>query len=361
MAEKIKILYIDDEVNNLVGFKASFRVDYNIYVAANTTEAIEILRKHADIRIIFCDQRMPDKTGVQFFEEIRNEFPHPIRILLTGYTDIESVINAINRGNIFRYVKKPWTDTDIRSAINEGDKYYMTNSMLSIKNKELQKAYDELDKFAYSVTHDIRRPLVSILGAIELAQHINEMTEIREMLSLMEESVKNLDSFIQSIHDYYNINRGELQIALIDFNELIKELQETYRITAKMSNIAYNTHFSQQEPFRSDKMSLKIIMNNLLSNAFKYQRKNNPDKMVELNIKIANGFATISVRDNGIGIHESHIGEIFNLFFRATSEEVGSGFGLYTVKDALLKLNGEVKVQSVLGEGSIFTVTIPNK
>jgi signal transduction histidine kinase len=108
-------------------------------------------------------------------------------------------------------------------------------------------------------------------------------------------------------------------------------------------------------------MSLKIILNNLLSNAFKYQKKNTNNKLVELDIKVANGFAEISVTDNGIGISEEHIPEIFDLFFRATSEEVGSGFGLYTVKDALLKLNGEVKVKSVINQGSTFTVTIPNK
>ena len=104
MSKKTKILYVDDEPNNLIGFKAAFRVHYDIFTAGHAAEAVNCLAKHPDIHIIFCDQRMPDKTGVEFFEEIRVKYPLPIRILLTGYADIESVINAINRGHIFRYV-----------------------------------------------------------------------------------------------------------------------------------------------------------------------------------------------------------------------------------------------------------------
>jgi two-component system sensor histidine kinase/response regulator len=354
-------LYIDDEMNNLIGFKASFRLQYNLLIASNTEEAFEQLRKNPDIRIIFCDQRMPDKTGVQFFEEIRSEFPLPIRMLLTGYTDIEAVIDAINRGNIFRYIKKPWTDVDIISSIDEGNKFYMVNSMLAIKNEELQKAYDELDKFAYSVTHDMRGPLLSILGAVDVANQIDDISEIREMLGLMAKSVKKLDLFIQDIHDYYNLKRGELQIVEINFKDLVKEMEDIYQVTTSMSNVDFVTSVVQHETFRCDQMSLKVILNNLLSNAFKYQKKDNENKQVALSIEVERGTATITVKDNGIGIHENHIGEIFNMFFRASSQEIGSGFGLYNVKDALAKINGEIKIDSVPEEGTVFVATIPNK
>src|SRR5471030_3329945 len=134
MSEKIKILYVDDEPDNLVGFKASLRMDYHILTAVNVPQAIGFLDHYPEIKIIFCDQRMPGKTGVEFFEEIRTSHPLPVRILLTAYTDVEAIINAINKGNIFRYVKKPWTEPDIISAIDEANKFYLANSMLSVKN-----------------------------------------------------------------------------------------------------------------------------------------------------------------------------------------------------------------------------------
>ena len=354
-------MYIDDEMNNLMGFKATYRIDYNVFIANNTDEALKALEENPDIRVILSDQRMPDKTGVQFFEEIRGRFPNPVRMLITGYTDVESVIDSINRGNIFRYIKKPWTDFDIKSAIDEGNKYYVTNSTLAIRNEELQKAYNELDKFAYSVTHDMRGPLLSILGAIDLAKENQDVGEIKEMLGLMDKSIMKLDGFIQNIHDYYNMNRGELKMEEVNFAEIVDDLKDIYNVSGRAGHVQFDVSISQSEPFRSDVMTLKIVLNNLLSNAFKYQRKDIEDKQVFLGIEVNKGVATITVRDNGMGIDPSHVNEIFTMFFRATTEEVGSGFGLYNVKDALNKIQGEIKVSSALNKGSTFIVTIPSK
>jgi signal transduction histidine kinase len=359
--EKIKILYVDDEINNLTGFKASFRMSYNIMIAVNATDAMEHLNSHPDIRVIFCDQRMPGKTGVQFFEEIRSRYPKPIRILLTGYADIDSVIDSINLGNVFRYVKKPWKDADILAAINEANKFYVSNSLLAVKNDELQKAYNELDKFSYSVTHDMRGPLLSILGAVEAAQHMEDISEIRKMLLMMKESVRNLDDFIQSIHDYYNLNRGELEIKEIDFNEIVSEQTRIFNFTYLVGDVKFNTSIEQKETFRGDEVSIKLILNNLLSNAFKYQKKDNKEKIVDLKILVENGYAMLEVTDNGVGIDPNHIGDIFNMFFRASSHEVGSGFGLYNVKAAVTKLNGKITVDSEINKGTSFKVVIQNK
>ncbi len=359
--EKIKILYVDDEINNLTGFKASFRINYNVMIAVNATDALEHLNSHPDIRVIFCDQRMPGKTGVQFFEEVRSRYPKPIRILLTGYADIDSVIDSINLGNVFRYVKKPWKDADILAAINEANKFYVSNSLLAVKNDELQKAYNELDKFSYSVTHDMRGPLLSILGAVEAAQHMDDISEIRKMLLMMKESVRNLDDFIQSIHDYYNLNRGELEIKEINFNEIVGEQAKIFNFTYLVSDVKFNTIIEQKETFRGDEVSIKLILNNLLSNAFKYQKKENKEKLVDLKILVENGKAILEVIDNGVGIDQNYIGDIFNMFFRASSQEVGSGFGLYNVKAAVTKLNGKITVNSELNKGTSFKVTIQNK
>jgi len=359
--EKTKVLYIDDEPNNLVGFKATFRFDYNVITANSADEGVEMLAKHPDIKVILCDQRMPNKTGVQFFEEIASLYPAPVRMLLTGYTDIESVINAINRGHIYRYITKPWQETDIRSAIEEGYKFFVTASMLKVKNDELQKAYDELDKFAYSVTHDMRGPVLSSLGAIEFARGSEDIGEIKDVLGMMEKALHRMDAFIQNMHEYYNIKRGELQIKEIDFATLTEELKELFTVGAKLDQTRFSITLQQDSAFRSDELTLKIILNNLLSNAFKYQKATEGSKFVELDINVSAGRALIHVRDNGIGIDQAHIHEIFNMFYRATTENVGSGFGLYNVKDALQKLSGTIRVNSKPDEGTEFIVEIPSK
>jgi two-component system, sensor histidine kinase and response regulator len=359
--DKIKVLYIDDEQNNLNGFKATFRFDYSVLLAINTKQAYEHLKANPDISVVLCDQRMPDMTGSKFFEEMRETYPEPVRMLITGYADIESVIDAVNRGHIFRYIKKPWTDTDIRSAIEEANKFYITVSLLGSKNKELQSAYDELGKFAYSVTHDLRGPLLSVIGALDLARNLDNLDELHELLGMMDTAVKKLDEFVTNTHEYYNLKRGRIVYEPIDFSKVVADTAALFRIAGRMENVRFTSTVVQNEPFVSDEISIKIVLNNLLSNSFKYQRKNAVDKFVDVNIEVANDNATIIVKDNGIGIHESHINNIFTMFYRATTEEPGSGFGLFNVKDAINKLKGNIEVTSVVNEGTTFKVTIPGK
>lgn len=361
MTEKVKILYIDDEADNLVGFKASFRFDYQIFIAQDIPAAYAHLEKHPDIRIIFCDQRMPKQTGVEFFDEVRSLYPSAVRILLTAYTDVESVIDAINRGHIFRFVKKPWNEIDIISAIEEANKFHISSSMLAVKHDELQRAYSELDKFAYSVSHDIRGPLSGIMGAINLAQDTDDPTEMKEVLSMMKKSLKTLDMYIVNMHEYYSLQRGELKIKKIDFAAISDTLKDIFGMTAEVNNIAFQVDIEQSEPFFNDEAPIMLILNNLISNAFKYQEEGNANKIVKLKIEVKNGSSTFEISDNGIGILRNHINEIFNLFYRATSQSSGSGFGLYNVKSAILKLNGHIEVNSVLHQGTTFKVIIPGK
>lgn len=237
----------------------------------------------------------------------------------------------------------------------------MANSMLSIKNEELRKAYVELDKFAYSVSHDIRGPLVGISGGIDLALNSDDIKEIKEVLILMEKSVSKLDTFILNMHDYYSLERGELKITAIDFNEVVKETEAIFAIYAKASQIDFKIDIIQNEPFWNDAVSVKLIINNLVTNSFKYHRKEIENKKVTLSIEVFRGSATIVVSDNGIGIDEKYINEIFNLFFRASVQESGSGLGLFNVKSVISKLNGTIEVNSTVNEGSVFTVVIPHK
>jgi response regulator RpfG family c-di-GMP phosphodiesterase len=130
--EKIKILYVDDEENNLQAFKATFRRDYNIFLALSADEGREILRSE-DVHIIITDQRMPDETGVDFLTSIIPINPDPIRILLTGYTDIQAVIDAINKGQIYHYLTKPWEEEYMRNVIQNAYEVHQ----LRLENRQL--------------------------------------------------------------------------------------------------------------------------------------------------------------------------------------------------------------------------------
>jgi DNA-binding NtrC family response regulator len=132
---KISILYVDDEVNNLVAFKANFRTFCDVFTAESAAEGLEILRKNK-IHVIITDQRMPNMTGVQFLEQVIKEFPDPIRILLTGYSDIQAVIEAINKGQVYRYIMKPCIMDELKITISNAYEVYS----LKEENKELVKS-----------------------------------------------------------------------------------------------------------------------------------------------------------------------------------------------------------------------------
>jgi len=129
---KINILYVDDELNNLISFKAVFRTKYNILTAISGEEAKKKLSSNS-INIIITDQRMPQMTGVEFLESILIDYPDPIRILLTGYTDMVAVVDAINKGKIFHYLTKPWNEQELDMTINTAFEVYKQK----IEEKEL--------------------------------------------------------------------------------------------------------------------------------------------------------------------------------------------------------------------------------
>ncbi|MGB7526899.1 hybrid sensor histidine kinase/response regulator [Sphingobacterium cellulitidis] len=361
MDKNFEVLYIDDEYNNLVGFKAALRFHYNIHIASNTTDAENILMTHPNIRVIFCDQKMPGENGIDFFSRIKKEYPRPIRILITAFADMETVIDSINRGHIFRFIKKPWEEAEIISCIEEANKFYVTNSLLDIRNMELQKAYEELDKFAYSVSHDLRDPLAGVLGAIRIALDFKSVEQVHEILNLMKASVVKLEDYINSLRDYYLLRRGELNLSKIDFNVIFEDILDFYKVYTQSSGVEISYEVNQENTFINDKSILELILHNLVSNAIKYQKNETVEKKVKLSANTENGQVIITVSDNGIGISESSINDIFRLFFRASDQAEGMGFGLYNVKTAIQKLKGEIVVESKPDEGSKFIVTIPSK
>ena len=140
--EKIKVLYIDDEQGNLSAFKASFRRIFEIFLANSADEGIEILKNNS-IEVVIADQRMPGKTGVDFFESILEINPNPIRILITGYSDIEAVVDAINKGQVYRYVTKPWNVFELKLTIEDAYQLYLLKEQNNKLNLKYRKVFSE--------------------------------------------------------------------------------------------------------------------------------------------------------------------------------------------------------------------------
>jgi response regulator RpfG family c-di-GMP phosphodiesterase len=137
----INVLYVDDEANNLTSFRATFRRAFNISTAESADEGMQIL-ENEEIHVILSDQRMPRTTGIEFFENVQARFPDPIRILITGYTDINAVIDAINRGQVYKYLTKPWVEEDVKIFVEKAFEVYR----LRKENSDLTKKLIDVNK-----------------------------------------------------------------------------------------------------------------------------------------------------------------------------------------------------------------------
>jgi response regulator RpfG family c-di-GMP phosphodiesterase len=143
-SKDIRVLYVDDEMNNLVSLKATFRQEFTVLTAISAKEGLEILAKE-DIHIIITDQRMPEMTGVQFLEEVVKLYPDPMRVLLTGYTDLQAVIDAVNKGQIYYYLNKPWDPQQLRTTIYNAYEIYRLRDENAKLITELARVNDQLE------------------------------------------------------------------------------------------------------------------------------------------------------------------------------------------------------------------------
>lgn len=142
--KQINVLYIDDEKSNLTTFKAAFRRDFNIFLAESANDGFDIM-KNNEIHVLLTDQRMPKKTGVEFLSSIIEEFPHTIRILVTGYTDMEALVDAVNKGHIFKYIAKPWDNDKLKEIIIKSYEVYQLHQENQEITKRLTEANDQLE------------------------------------------------------------------------------------------------------------------------------------------------------------------------------------------------------------------------
>lgn len=234
-------------------------------------------------------------------------------------------------------------------------------------NAELKKTNAELDRFVYSASHDLRAPLKSILGLINITtKDIKEkQTEnedqlgMLERLSMLNTSATKLDNFIDDILNYSRNARMEPESNEIAFEDLVNDVNSNFKFLDGRK-VDFKIMVNCDGKFVTDQKRLTIILNNIISNAYKYSDSTKQNSYINVIFTCDKEKATIIIKDNGIGIAQSDAEKIFDMFYRSTSISTGSGLGLYIVKEAVEKLNGTYSVNSELGAGSEFCIKIPN-
>jgi len=387
-AQKYNILYIDDEPNNLVVFKNSFFRYYNILTAESGEKGLCLLEEN-EIHMVITDQKMPGMTGVQFLEKVVEKYPNILRMIITAYSDIEVIIQAINKCGIYQYVMKPWDSHELKINIDNALKNYqlthdnemllkqlrVSNETLEVKvlerteelkgkNLELEEINSIKDKMFTS--HDMRDPMVSLAVLLEVLSKANQnLTEEK-----IEDYLLKVQSYVRDSLDLLNnllqwskarVEERDPELEEINIHEVIKRNIEMFRIPANLKKIELLPYANTEELFViGDEQMLNLILRNLLSNAIKFSSAN---CKVSIKVLPEKDHVKVSVKDTGIGISEEIKTTLFENGYsrsrRGTAQEKGAGLGLNLCKEFIEKLNGLLSVESKEGIGSEITFTVP--
>jgi PAS domain S-box-containing protein len=237
---------------------------------------------------------------------------------------------------------------------------YVDITAQKIIEEELKVRNTELDNFVYKVSHDLRAPLSSVLGLVNLAQHPRNEDDPKAYLKIIGERVNQLDHFISDVLSHSKNLKLEIKNGLIRFDEIVDTAFRNLSYMEGADQIVKEVKISGSD-FYSDPWRVEEIFRNLISNAIKYRKISNTSHEIKITIAIEHNEAVISFRDNGIGITKQNLNRVFDMFYRASEQSGGSGLGLYIVKNAVEKLGGRVSVGSEPGVYTIFEIVLPNQ
>jgi len=385
MPPRHTILVIDDEPDVVKSVQDLLRLEYRVLGTTRAEEGLQILERET-VHVVMTDQRMPGMTGVEFLRHLRTEHPDAIRLLFTGYADIRAVIEAINEGNVYRYITKPWDPDELETVIREAvDRYDMIVERkrlmeeLRDKNEELEKRNEELrvanelkSAFIHVASHELRTPLTILLGLAGLVRTVEGMPDpAPAWIARMQAAAERLQRLVDQIVTMLGIGTFDLPLERenTDIAALLTEAADDVRPFIDLRHQVMRCDFSADlGEITLDRMKVRDGLNHLLLNAVKFTRDGGvitlgarrlPDKALE-----------ISIADTGVGIDASSMPRLFEPFF--TQFDVshhssgqyehgrrGLGLGLSVVKAIVDKHGGTVAVQSKVGEGTTFTIVLP--
>lgn len=369
MEKELKILMIEDSHDDarlIERILKKDKIQFNSSVVDSEEEFTKALTTF-NPDVILSDHALPSFNSKKALSICRSQGINVPFILVTGTVSEEFAVSCLKDGaddyilkaNLARLPSAIHNALKQRQA--EAERKHAECALVE-QNEALIKVNKELDSFVYSVSHNLRAPLLSVLGLINLAE-IEDSTNNISFLKysvMMKESIKKLDETLKEILDYSRNARSSLKIDRVNLKELVYDSFERVKYLNGFEGIEKRITIHENVPVYSDEYRLGIIFNNLISNAIKYLDKNKEKSFIDLSIEIDSSKILILFKDNGIGIEKAYIEKVFQMFFRATEKSEGAGLGLYIVKETIDKLRGNISIESELAKGTTFIIELPN-
>lgn len=399
--ERRTFLVVDDEPDILDSIQRLFRKQYRVLTARTVDEALALLESE-EIQVVMTDQRMPRKSGVEFLAELRKLYPGIVRVLLTGYSNIDHVIDAINEGHVYRYISKPWNPAELKLFVAQAFEYYESrrerellveelreiNEKLEDRNIALSEANEELkildrmkNVFMEVVSHELNTPIAVITGyEFLLRREIEDEDEASSAVTIkalkgIGTSARRLKDISARIFKMLTTDAAKAALNLESFpvSELMEDLNANVEpfLEKRGQTLAIDLGDAPGE-LLADREKLVDILVNLTVNAIKFSYDG---ATIDLSMRLDaddSDMIILSVHDEGIGVSEEDIEQIFAPFFSTFSSQYhssgdfefgkrGIGLGLTVARRFTEMHGGKIEVVSAEGEGATFTVHLPRR
>lgn len=369
MEKNLKILVLEDMEDDLELIEyilGEANLKFTTKRVENREQFVTALKKDR-VDVILSDHALPQfnsDEALSLYRESGLKIPF---ILVTGAVSDEFAVNSLKQGADDYVLKSNLTrlPAAIVNAVRQREAEaakVLANDAMHKQYEELMKINKELDSFVYSVSHNLRAPLRSVLGLINIARMEDDKRGnfFKEYFNMMETSMNKLDETLKEILDYSRNARQELTIEKIDLHQLLDDNLEKMQFMPGSAGLKKEINISEQSALYSDKYRISVIFNNLISNAIKYYDPGKDNPTLKINISVNKESARLEFQDNGIGIDKEYQDKIFKMFYRATQHSEGAGLGLYIVQEAVDKLKGTILIKSEIRQGTSFIIEIPN-
>lgn len=369
MKNKLKILMLEDERDDaeLIGrsmIKSGMSFESK---RVDTKDDFSEALKTYNPDVILSDHSLPQFNSLEALKICKQKGLSVPFILVTGTVSEEFAVTCLKEGADDYLLKSNLVRLPlaIQNALKQRElqeQRKKAEAELRVQNEELVKVNQEMDSFIYSVSHNLRAPLMSVLGLVDLAsrEDVDRGSYFQDYFSMMNHSIAKLDDTLKEILDYSRNSRQQIVYQKIDFRSMVENSLERLKYLEGFEIMQSNITIKADGAFYSDEYRLTVIMNNLISNAINYKDLSKEKCILNIGVLITKEKALISVEDNGIGIPEEYRPKIFNMFFRGTVKSKGAGLGLYIVRETINKLNGKITIHSIYGQGSTVEIELPN-
>ena len=355
---KRDILYVDDEADNLVVFEASLEDSFRVFTADSAAKALELCEQRP-FPVVVADQRMPGMTGSELFEVMRRKYPHTKRVMLTGYADPTAMLDAINQGQVYYFIKKPWERHVVFSVLTRAIEAYD----LSIANTALTDRLVVADRCAAlgrsaaRVAHEMGNRLC-MLPLLELIEdRYADQTELVQAAAIARQTYERLIELVNEVKSFVRFEQANSELRPISLAELVHELAAFLRYDNTLPSDRLSVRVQTDVNVSGNRVKLQQVLINLLKNAA-HAIQGRPDGRISLVVDADEQGATISVEDNGCGMTAEVAERIWEPFFTTKGDE-GSGLGLDIVKEIVEAHGGQIACQTAPGRGATFVVRLP--